>query len=244
LLLDTIRGMKNIEHFKKYIPGENAVYSISEDAQEIKSNIPLSPSEQNIYSSIDGQKTVGEIITGTGLDPGEIYKIMYLLLCFGLIAQGEEKGEKEADSGDFAETINLHLDLLRIIEANFRKEVGKEFENIFNRCKGELSGQSKELFHDLSLSKDSQEEFTEEIFRRLAKQGESSEGKLFLQSSFNKLVFLLITNMKKILGVGLTENTLEEMMNILEYVEKYRQDTEMMDYVRGNLLDFLRQVQS
>ena len=50
--------------------------------------------------------------------------------------------------------------------------------------------------------------------------------------------------MKEILGVNLTENAIKEMMNILEYVEKYRQDTELMNYVGGNLKDYLRQIKS
>jgi hypothetical protein len=33
-------------------------------------------------------------------------------------------------------------------------------------------------------------------------------------------------------------------MNILGYVEKYRQDTEVMNYVKGNLKDYLRQLKS
>ena len=244
LLLDTIRGMKNLEHFKKHLSGDNAVYIVSADAEELKANIPLSPSEQDIFSKINGKQTVGEIVTATGPDQGSVYKIMYLLLCFGLIDRMSEQGGEAGSGIDYIEIFHLYFDLLKIIEANFQREIGKQFETVFNECKDELTGQSKELFGELSLSKDDQEGFIEEISGRLSGQSTTTESKLSLQSSFNKLAFLLIMRMKKVLGVGLTEKTLKEMMEILEYVEKYREDTEMMSYVRENLQDFLRQIKS
>ena len=48
--------------------------------------------------------------------------------------------------------------------------------------------------------------------------------------------------MKRVLGIGLAEKTIQEMRSILDYVEKYRQDTEMMNYIKGNLQDYLRRI--
>jgi hypothetical protein len=82
----------------------------------------------------------------------------------------------------------------------------------------------------------------EEISGRFSRRGITPEERLALLSSFNKLIYLLIVSMKKVLGIGLTEKTLEEMMNILEYAEKFREDTDIVDYVRENLSDYLRQI--
>lgn len=244
LLLDTIRGIKDLELFKKHIQGDNAVFSLSEDPDGLKGNLPLSPSEQAVFSIIDGQKTVGEIITDTGIEKGDVLKILYLLLCFDLIEAMTEESKKEEGGDQYFEIINLYLDLLRIIETNFQKEVGREFENIFNTCKGELPAQSKEIFQSLSLSSDLQKDVIGDIVSRITKIGTMTEGRLVLLSSFNKLIFLLIMRMKKVLGTGLAEKTLTEMMNILQYVEKYRQDAEMMNYIKGNLEDYLKQIGS
>jgi hypothetical protein len=173
-----------------------------------------------------------------------VYRNLYLLICFGLIKVVGQIGRGKDEGADYGEIINLYLDLLGIIEKCCRKEVGKEFDNLLKECRDELSGQSKELFHDLILSTENQESTAKEILRRFVSQSKAAEGRLVLQASFNKLVFLLIMRMKKILGVGLAERTLTEMMNILDYVEKYRQDTEVMNYVRDNLKDYLRQMKS
>lgn len=242
LLLDTISDIKTPEYFKKDIQGDDAIFSPSRHADELKSNIPLSPSEKKIFSMLDGEKTVGEIITDTGLE--NVYRILYLLTCFDLIELVTEESREREGVFEYVEIINLYLDLLRIIETSFTKEVGGEFENIFNTIKGELPPQSKELFHGLNLSAELQKDVVEEIYGLVVRQGKTTEGRLILLTSFNKLIFLLIMRMKQVLGTDLAEKTLNDMMNILQDAEKYKQDTAMIKYVRGNLEDYLNQIGS
>lgn len=244
LLLDTLRGIEGLERLKNRVPGDSAVFVLSSEAETLKSAIPLSPSEHRVLTLVDGQRAVGDIAKVSGLDQLNVYKNLYLLLCFGLITRVPQKGRRDEEGADYTEIINVYLDLLGIIENGYRKEVGKEVENIFRKCRDELTGQSKELFHDLNLSKKNHETVLKEIYSRFAVQSKAAEGRLVLLSSLNKLVFMLIMRMKKVLGITLAERTLNEMMHILEYVEKYRQDTEVMNYVRGNLKDYLLQIKS
>jgi len=244
LILDTIRGIRDPEHLKKHIQGDNIVFDLSEDNEGLDVSITLSPSEQAVFLEINGRKTVGEIITGTGLEKNDVYRILYLLLCFGLICPVLEKECKKGDFAVYSEIINLCLDLLRIIETNFQKELGREFERIFETCKDELPGRSKEILQGLNLSGDSQQSVLEEILGHFSNNGNVTEGRLLLLSSFNKLIFLLIMRMKDVLGIGLTEKTLDEMIDMMGYVEKYRQDAEIMNYIKGNLEDYMKQIKS
>jgi hypothetical protein len=50
--------------------------------------------------------------------------------------------------------------------------------------------------------------------------------------------------MKKALGTGITEKALNEMLTMVTYVEKYGHDQETIDFIRGNLEDYARQVGS
>lgn len=243
LLLDTIRGMKGIDQLKRLIPGEDAVFSPSKTVEEQKKGLPLSPSEQKVLSAVDGMKAVSQITQTAGLDMDGAYRILYLLYCFGLISPSSGEGKKRAGE-DYDEIITLYLDLLGIVETNFQKEVGKEYDRIFEKCRDELSGDSKELFQGLRLSKKEQEFIKKEISKRFASLPKVTEGRLILLSSLNKLLYLLVMRMRKVLGVGLAEKTLNEMTSILDYVEKYREDSEMMNYVRGNLKDYIRQIKS
>lgn len=242
LLLDTIRLIEDLSLLERHIPGDDAVFTLSEGAKEFQAVIPLGPSELTIFSMIDGQKTVGEIIRASDLAREDVYKTFYLLLCFDLITLIRGQVREKLGEVDYTEIINLYLDLLRILESNFRKEVGKKFERIFNKCLNELTGQSKILLRSFNLSKDYQPGIVMQISKRFPEKDKATEGRLVLSSSFNKLIFLLIMRMKKLLGKDSTEKALREMMNILEYVERYRRDAETMDYVKRNLRDYLQQI--
>ncbi len=242
LLLDTIRLIEDLKTFERHIPGDDAVYTLSEGANEFQAIIPLSPFEFTIFSMIDGQKTVGEMIKSKGQAREDVYKTLYLLLCFDLITLISAQDGKVGSEVDYTKIVNIYLDLLRILETNFRKEVGKRFESILDKCLNELSGQSKELLRSLDLSKDYQAGTVAQISKRFAEKEKAVEGRLVLSSSFNKLLFLLIMRMQKLLGKGLAERSLKEMMIILQDVERYRREPEIMDYVRGNLRDYLQQI--
>jgi hypothetical protein len=244
LLLDTIRRMNELEHFERYIPGDDATFAFSRKAKEYKAIFPLSPHEQSVLSEIDGRKTVGEIMKALDLDREDTYRILYLLLCFDMVAPVHEGGKGEEIRVDFVEIINLYLDLLRIIEGKFRKEVGKEFDEIFETYKNELPDPSKELFRNLTVSEGHVEGMVEEISTQVATHGSLTEAKLFLLSSFNKLIYMLLMKMKKVLGDSLSERTLEEMVNVVQYVEKYRQEADIMDYLRANLEDYRTRLSS
>ncbi len=244
LLVDAIRGIKKKEHFEKYVSGDDAVFAISGKAHKRKATIPLSPSEETVFSMIDGQNTVTAIKTATGLDGESVYRSLYLFLCFNLITPISEAGREKQKGVDYVEIIDIYIDLLRVLETNLRKEVGNEFESIFHACKNEMMGESKDLLYDFNLTAPPREGIAKVITRRFAEQGKATEGRLFLLTSFNKLSFLLLLRMKEILGVRLTERTLEEMMNMLKTLERYRQNAQMLDYLRKNLEDYLQQIRS
>jgi hypothetical protein len=242
LLLDTIRLMEDLKTFQRHIPGDNAVFTLSEGANELRAIIPLSPFELTMFSMINGQKTVGEMIKATGLTREDVSKTLYLLLCFDLITLISPRNGKVKSEVDYTQIVNIYLDLLRILEKNFRKEVGRRFESILDKCLNELTGQSKELLRSLDLSKDYQAGTATQISKRFGEKEKAVEGRLVLSSSFNKLLFLLIMRMQKLLGKALVLKSLKEMMNILQDVERYRREPEIMDYVRGNLRDYLQQI--
>jgi len=240
LLMETVKGLQNEDLFRSRIPGPDTVLELSADAESLRRNVPLSPSDEQVFALVDGRRRVEDIQAESGMDAPVLLKTLFLLLCFGMV---EPSGRAAGNTGvDIEETVHLYLDLLKIIETNFRKEVGKQFEKVFSESLDELGSLHHALFEPLSGSQKAQEDLVQEISARFRKQDRGENGGLFLKSSFNKLVFLLIMRMKRVLGIGLAEKTIQEMTNILNYVEKYRQDTEMMNYVKGNLQDYLRQV--
>jgi hypothetical protein len=242
LLLDTIRLMEDLRTFERHVPGDDAIFTLSEGANEVQAIVPLNPFELTIFSMIDGQKTIGEIMKSKGMAREDVYKTFYLLFCFDLVTLISIQDREAEGEVDYTKIVNIYLDLLRILETNFRKKVGRRFESILHKCLNELSGQSKELLRSLDLSRDYQTGIVTQISKRFGEKEKATEGRLVLSSSFNKLVFLLMMRMEKLLGKDLVKRSLKQMMRILQDVERYRREPEIMDYMRGNLRDYIQQV--
>jgi hypothetical protein len=240
LLLETIRGIKNKAHIEKYIPGLNACFVQTGKTRELQTLIPLSTVEQTCLSMVDGERTVGEILNTAGLRQEGLYRAFYPLIFFGLIYPADFKGPET----HYHEIINLYLDLLCILESNLRKEIGRQFDSVFDQSKNELSEQGKTLLHDLVLSEKPYEKIAKRVYGRFSELLGPGGSPLALASSFNELLHILIQRMKKTLGVLVTEQALKEMINMVGYVKKYSEDVELMKFVRGNLEDYLQEIKS
>jgi hypothetical protein len=240
LLLETIRGIKNKAHLEKYIPGLNACFVQTGKTRELQNLIPLSTVEQTCLSMVDGERTVGEILNVAGLRQEALYRAFYPLIFFGLIYPADFKGPET----HYHEIINLYLDLLCILESNLRKEIGRQFDSVFDQSKNELSEQGKTLLHDLVLSEKPYEKIAKRVYGRFSELLGPDGSPLALASSFNELLHILIQRMKKTLGVLVTEQALKEMINMVGYVKKYSEDVELMKFVRGNLEDYLQEIKS
>jgi hypothetical protein len=240
LLLETIRGIKNKAHLEKFIPGLNARFVKTGKTHELRDLIPLNSVEQTCLSMVDGEKTVVEILNAAGLRHEVLYRAFYPLIFFGLICPVDIKGPET----HYHEIINLYLDLLCILESNLRKEIGRQFDSVFDHCKSELCQQGRTLLHDLVLAEKPHEKIAKRVYGRFSQMLGPDGSPLALASSFNELLHSLILRMKKALGVLMTEQALNEMINMIGYVKKYTEDVELMKFVRGNLEDYLQEIKS
>lgn len=141
------------------------------------------------------------------------------------------------------EITNLYIDILRILESRFRNKAGKDFDRIFKKSKDSLPFQSKEILQSLRLSKEKNINF-EEIYGGLPVNGPVAESRLLLVASFNQLTFLLIMEMKEKYGIEYTEEGLHDMIKLLNSDELNHLDIVTIDYLKGNLNDFLNQLKS
>jgi hypothetical protein len=243
LLVDTIRDIKNKGFFKKFVSGPDAVFQKTEDGQNLGDWVTLTSNEQVALSVIDGQKTLADISSSTGLSHEDLYQAIYLLIFLNLIYPVQKKG-KEKEVADYSEFLKLYIDFMKITDTYFRKEMGQQFEKIFSQCVKELIGKGDKFFQGIDTSDEAYEKVASRIFDRFSSLLNSGESPLSVFTSLNKFIYLLIMRMKKSLGTGITEKALNEMLKVVTYVEKYGHDQEMMNYIRGNLEDYARQVGS
>ena len=243
LLIETIRGIKDNTFVERFVPGPEACFekkSIQEDADAL--NL-LNNDEKTLFSAIDGKKTAKDISIYIGLDYPQVCNVLCLFLLLKFIAPVQDKG-KAQDSLNYEEIIIVYLDFFKILEVRFQREIGQEFNAVLKQCIQELTDQNVTLFQGIDLCKAPSKEISDEINDRFLTLIRKGASQLALSTSFNKLLYLLIMRMKKILGISITENTINEMLTMINYVKKYRQDASMMRYIKGNLEDYLDQIKS
>lgn len=241
LVRDTIRTIRNTELFEELLPDERAVPFMGRE-QLFPERQSLTALEQKLLAAVDGAKSIKEIREYSGLYPDEFNRNLYLLKCLGLIEYHDDGARKTAARNEYGSIISLYIDLLRVMQTMFRKETGQEFDLIFRGCLAGLPVYSRELLQGLDLAPELQTGVVELISARFTKKGKSTETRLLLTSSFNKILYPLILEMKKKLGHGYAEKALLEMAGVLQYAEKYRGETDMVNYLMANIEDYLKQI--
>ena len=118
LILEASRRIDEMSVLKKHISSENLVFKISESIKK-KKELLLNLKEWHVLSSIDGEKTVKQVIKKSGLNKFIGYKILYSLVSSGLIEEGKKIFLWQTrKSIDYSKIIKVYYETLRIAEAN------------------------------------------------------------------------------------------------------------------------------
>jgi hypothetical protein len=244
LLVGTIRGIEDKDFFRSYMPGLSDIFVKTKNIPSFKSNFLLKPDENTILLALKHPKAIEEVLSSTNLDPTDLARSLYLLQFIGLIspASREVLEEKEAGNSDYSETINLYLDFFNIIEANFRKELGRECEKIFDRTRQGLTGKGSEIFQDVDILREERDASVNSINNYISDMISSGESEIILPTTFNNFLYPLISNMRRLLGIEITTQTLHEMLKVVGYARKFRAQDKLIDYIEKNLQDYLYQL--
>jgi len=240
-VLDTIRSTTPRTGLREILRSKDTVFSLSSDVSSCKARLPVNPSEEKTLSLIDGQKTAKEILKSSGLTSRLFQKSLYFLIRLGLV---DTVPQQRRISSEHSHIIRLYLNLLLIVEANFRQEIGKRSQKVFNKCVTDMAFPGKALFSDLDLVNENPESAAKKIGAHFTGQKTLSDARLVLLTSFSKLLYLLIMRMKKLLGKKRAVKTIQEMINALVHFDLGKKNPETMLYATGNLKDLLRQLRS
>jgi hypothetical protein len=241
LVLDTIRSTTPRNSLREILKSRDRVFRLSSDVSSCKARLPLNPSEEKTLSLIDGQKTAKEILNSSGLTSRLFQKSLYFLIRLGLV---DTVHQERRISLEHSHIIRLYLNLLLIVEANYRQEIGKRSQKVVKKCLTDMALPGKALFSDLDLAHENLESAAKKIGAHFMEQKTLSDGRLVLLTSFSKLLYLLIMRMKKLLGKKRAMKTIEEMIHALVHFDPGKKNPETMLYVTRNLEDLVRQMRS
>jgi hypothetical protein len=241
---DALRSLPGSKTFKRIIPGLDIVFKPALSQGSSPEAASLTSQETTVFRLMNGRRTLGDIASATGFGHEAIYRSCLLLLFLGLV-KGSERGAGPSDGfrgnsgGVIALTIEVYLELFRIVEKRFRENAGSEFDRILEGCRSGLSERSRAILEGINLSEGPLKSLPGKLKERWSDRIDAGGGRLFLSGTFNKLLYLLVLRMKETLGRAAAEKILHEMRNFILYAEEVRGRREILDYVRRNIEDYL-----
>lgn len=144
--------------------------------------------------------------------------------------------EFNGETVDTQAIIQIGLDVLNIMADRFRKEMGREFDNLWKDCLSELEGFPRELFLDISPDKENLD-MNIYIMKSRYDGLEGDKDETVIIDAFLELIGKMITSVKKYLGEVLVKEAVQEALRILFMVDKYQQDMVVVEYFIKGLKD-------
>jgi len=223
LILDITRKVDEWNFIRKQIPDKNIVFEVCDLFEDEKKSIRFNRSEWSVLSKIDGKKTVEEIIMEYEADELSVYKILYAFISSGLIKRVENVYlNHRGDFIDYEGILVLYIDLFRIIERNFKSEIGVNFYNMYARCLESVNQQASKFLEGFDPFRGETRSILENITAKMAKFKNFADGKETLLQSLNRLLRTMLNAMEEVVGKKLKEATIQELMMAISFVGKYQ----------------------
>ena len=220
IILEASRQIDERSIINREIPSEQLIFKISEKMGDTK-EVKLNKNEWRVLSLMDGNRTVQQVINDSGYDKFSTYKIIYSLKMSGFI---EKTGEKESDSINFQEIINLYNNIFRTVYKALEPELGSMVFMLFAESKAQLLPEQQNLLQDFALGADDASN-KQALLETINKSPDRNQGRMLLTQSLNALLKNIIHKETDILGSKIAQSTLDEIEQILSYVKEYQRDS-------------------
>ena len=198
LVLEGVRRIDANGAVQSRYPGGMLVLEPAEPAPEGL----LEPYEAHVIGLVDGERTVLEICHDSEIGDNETLKVLYALLCSGLV---KLKGKKVRTlDQDFVPEDTLYSvmasfnDMYAYVFKYMVREVGPIAENVLEKYLGTLRESRKEVFGGLRLQKDGTLDAV--VMERSLNKLPEGERRPRLVDALNELLYAELLAVKRTLG--------------------------------------------
>jgi len=237
LILDITRKIDEWNFIRKHIPDKQIVFYVSDVPDDENRTIRFNRSEWSVLSKVDGKKSVEDIAGESELDELTVYKILYSLVSSGLIKRVENVYlNQRGDFVDYEGILTLYMDLLKIVERNFKQEIGVQFYTFYHKCLAQVSESGLPVLDGFDPFSESTGTGVQRVLKHMAMYPNFKEGKQSLLRALNGLLRALLSQMESVVGTRLTEATVQELVMAVSFVGKYQANSDIKRFVLDGLM--------
>jgi hypothetical protein len=210
--------------FKRMIPSNKVIFRIPPHIERDKTKVmeELGTNERFIFSLIDGNRNVEQLIKFGGDDEIATMNILYHLVLMGFIKKTKDIGvytDKEFE--EISTFLGTFFRVLRLLEHGLEKELGVMAQQVLRKAKEGLREEYSKIFEGISLNGDILVD-TNKILKNISLYYPDPFNRLIFIDCFYELINSVIEEMKSMLGIPITKEVVEEIDKIrLDIVHFY-----------------------
>jgi hypothetical protein len=232
--------------FKRMIPSNKVIFRIPPHIERDKAKFmkELGSNERFIFSLIDGNRNVEQLIKFGGDDEIATMNILYQLVLMGFIKKSKDIGvyaDKEFE--EITTFLGTFFRVFRLLGNDLAKELGVKGQEILQKAQQGLREDYSKIFEGISMNGDVLFD-TNKILKNISVYYPNPSDRLIFIDCFYELIQSVIQEMARLLGIPLTKKAISEIDKIRLDIIHYYADSLTKQRVVEVLDKFVNQLPS
>ena len=220
------RGL-SFANFRRMIPKNEIVFYIPPNIERDKTKVieDLDANEWFIFSLIDGNRNVDDLIKFSGDNEISVINILYRLLLMGMIKKSQYRGTYDnIRHREITMFVRTFLEVFRLVLGELEKELGVRAKGVTNNVMEQLAGDYGKLFSGVTMYNNlSLDE--KRILKNISYYYfDPSDNAIFIDG-FYTLLRNILQEMVAILGLPLTKRVVADIAKIRHDIYRFYTDS-------------------
>jgi hypothetical protein len=229
MALFAARRALDFASFRRMIPNNKIIFRVPPYIERDKSRVmqELDANERFIFSLIDGNRNIDQLIKFSGDDEISIINILYRLVLMGLIKKSRDIGTYEdREFGEVTRFLGTFLELFRLVLDDLKKELGARATGVVNTAMKQLAKDYGKLFNGIEMSKDLALD-ENKILKNISLCYPDPSNRLIFIDGFYALINNVLQEMVSLLGMPLTKRVIADIGKVRWDIYRFYTDSPM-----------------
>jgi hypothetical protein len=236
IALFSARRALDFSTFRRMIPNNKVIFRIPPYIENDKTRVmeELDANERFIFSLIDGNRNVDQLIKFSGDEEISVINILYRLVLMGLIKKTKDIGTYE--DKEFAEVsrfLRTFLEVFKLVLDGLKKELGARSKGVIDKAMEQLTVDYGKLFQGVVIDKILPPDENKILKNIFLYYPDPSDREIFIDG-FYTLIKNILQEMASILGMPLTKRMVAEIGRIRWDIYRFYTDSPMKRKVLEN----------
>ena len=219
--------------FRRMIPNNKIIFRIPPYIERDKARVivELDANEKFLFSLIDGNRNIDQLIKFSGDDEVFVINVLYRLVLMGLIKKSRDIGTYEdAEYREVTRFLRTFLEVFRLIQDAIKKELGARAKGVVDKALEQLAVDYGKLFKGVVMKKDLPPD-ENQILKNISLYYPDPADRLIFIDGFYALIRNILQEMANILGMPLTKRLIAEIGRIRWDIYRFYTDSPMKSKV-------------